>query len=246
MQTLFRSVERNLGFLVLIAITLSLSGCSLLEKLPLPGRNANTGSATTSTDSKGSKLDPKAIIHHMDLGNSKAKAGQWNEAVAEFQQILAMDPRHAQAHVQIGWAYAELKQWEDAQSHLISAVALSPDNANAHANLAWVYAEKKRWNDAQDEAKKAIDLDPKNPYPHATLAWAYQSTGQEGLAIAEYEKSLELNPNLDNSRLALGIAYCNQGIMPRAQDQLSQLTKQKSPKAGELQARISKGCAAKK
>lgn len=233
--------------MVLMTGSLLLSGCSLMKQTPgaaPPGSGIPTTSTTAAAGN--AKADQKAIKSLMDAGNAKAKAGQWADAVTNFQQVLAMDPRHAQAHVQIGWAYAELQQWDDAKSHLISAVALSPDNAGAHANLAWVYAEKQRWNDAQDEAKKAIDLDPKNAYAHATLAWAYQSTGQDGLAISEYEKSIELKPDLDNSRLALGVAYCNQGIAVRAQEQLSELQKLQSPKATELQARLTKGCAIKK
>jgi len=240
-----KQTRLHLTAIALVALTVSLSGCSLLQKLPLPGKPAESSGAPPTATTAGN-ADPKAIKIHLDAGNVKAKAGQWNEAVSEFQQVVTLDPRNVQGHVQLGWAYAELKQWDDAKQHLISAVALSPDNAGAHANLAWVYAEKQRWNDAQEEAKKAIDLDPKNGYAHATLAWAYQSTHQDGLAIAEYEKSLELNPGLENSRLALGIAYCNQGIEMRAKEQLDQLTKTHSPKALDLQTRLSKGCSAKK
>lgn len=240
-----RQVRLNWLAMALIAMTVSLSGCALLQKLPLPGKPADSGTSSPTAATPGSS-DPKAIKTHLEAGNAKAKAGQWNEAISEFQQVVTIDPRNVQGHVQLGWAYAELKQWDDAKQHLISAVALSPDNAGAHANLAWVYAEKQRWNDAQEEAKKAIDLEPKNSYAHATLAWAYQSTNQDGLAIAEYEKSLELNPNLENSRLALGIIYCNQGIEMRAKDQLDRLLKVHSPKALDLETRLSKGCSAKK
>lgn len=242
-----KQARLNCLMIALMMGSVSLSGCSLMQKLPLPGKPAESpGSVSTSAQSGGGAIDSKALKAHLDAGNAKAKAGQWNEAVTEFQQVVTLDPRNVQGHVQLGWAFAELKQWDEAKQHLISAVALSPDNAGAHANLAWVYAEKQRWNDAQIEAKKAIDLDPKNPYAHATLAWAYQSTGQEGLAIAEYEKSLELNPRLDNSRFALGVGYCNQGITVRAQEQLNQLIKQGSPKATDLQTRLSKGCGGKK
>lgn len=231
------------SFLVaLMALNMGLSGCSLLEKLPLPGRPAVDKLAGETTPGKA---NPKAIKQHLDAGNAKAKAGQWQAATEEFLQVLTMDPRNVQGHVQIGWAYAEQQMWDEAKQHLISAVALAPDNAGAHANLAWVYAEKQRWNDAQEEAKKAIDLNPKNAYAHATLAWAYQSTNQHGLAIAEYEKSLDLQPSLENSRLALGIEYCNQGVAVRAKEQLAQLQKLKSPKAAELQTRLGKGCSAK-
>jgi tetratricopeptide (TPR) repeat protein len=232
--------------IVLMAGSFLLSGCSLMKQ-HTPGAPTGGSSPTTTSATPGNAVaDQKAIKSLMDAGNAKAKAGQWADAVTSFQQVLAMDPRHAQAHVQIGWAYAELQQWDDAKTHLMSAVALSPDNAGAHANLAWVYAEKQRWNDAQDEAKKAIDLDPKNAYAHATLAWAYQATGQDGLSVSEYEKSVELKPDLDNSRLALGVAYCNQGIGDRAKEQLSQLQKLNSPKVAELQTRLAKGCTAKK
>lgn len=229
--------------LSLVALTIGLSGCSLLEKFPLPGKPAASIDSSASTES--GKANPADIKRLLDTGNIKAKAGQWTAATEAFKQVLALDARNVQAHVQLGWAYAEQKMWDEAKGHLISAVALDPNHAGAHANLAWVYAEKQRWQDAQEQAKKAIDLDPKNSYPHATLAWAYQSSGQHDLAIVEYEKSLELNPALDNSRLALGIEYCNKGNDVRAKAQLEKLRQQGSSKAGDLQTRISKGCGAK-
>ncbi len=222
-----------------VAFSISLSGCTVLEK-PLPGKFA--GNEQTPKSSAPQNTDSAAIKKLLDAGNVKAKAGQWAAAIEDFKQVLALDARNVPAHVQLGWAYAEQKMWDEAKGHLLGAVALDPNNAGAHANLAWVYAEKKRWQDAQEQAKKAIDLDPKNAYPHATLAWAYQSSGQHDLAIAEYEKSLELNPALDNSRLALGIEYCNQGNSVRAKAQLETLQKQGATQAGDLQTRISKGC----
>lgn len=237
-------------FMILLLLSGSLSGCSLIQKLPFPGQPANNAGvssdnasgASGSTDAANIKL----IKSYMNAGNVQAKAGHWSGATEQFQKVLNLDARYAPAHVQIGWAYAEQGQWELAKQHLESAVALSPENGSAHANLAWVYAEKQHWNEAQDEAKKAIDIDPKNAYAHATLAWAYQSTGQDALAISEYEKSLELNPKLDNSRLALGVAYCNRGETLRGKAQLVELKKLKSAKIAILQARLAKGCFVKK
>lgn len=224
---------------LLCSVSVSLSACDLLQKLPFLNQNSNSSTAPTS-------IDAKQVKTHLDKGNSLAKQGQWQNAVNEFSQVLVLAPNHIQAHVQIGWAYAELKQWDEAQKHLLTALSKDAQNSSAHANLAWVYAEKKQWTDAQQSAKKSIDLDPKNPYPHATLAWAYQETKQEDLAIAEYEKSIELNPSLDNSQFALGVAYCNQGMASRAKERQQTLVQLKSPKAAELQARLNKGCGAKK
>jgi tetratricopeptide (TPR) repeat protein len=235
----FRVHSSDWIILACVAFSISLSGCTGLEK-PLPGKF--TGNERTSTSPAPQSTDFAAIKKLLDAGNLKAKAGQWAAAVEDFKQVLSLDSRNVQAHVQLGWSYAEQKMWDEAKGHLLSAVALDPNNAGAHANLAWVYAEKKRWQDAQEQARKAIDLDPKNAYAHATLAWAYQSSGQHDLAIAEYEKSLELNPALDNSRLALGIEYCNQGNSLRAKAQLETLKKQGATQAVELQTRISKGC----
>jgi tetratricopeptide (TPR) repeat protein len=226
---------------VLGALSVSLSACDLLKQLPFLNKPADSVSSSTP-GAPAAKADAKQVKAHMDKGNALAKQGKWQEAQSEFAQVLAMDPNNTQAHVQTGWADAELQQWDDAQQHLLTAVSNDPNNASAHANLAWVYAEKKRWNDSEIEAKKAIDLDPKNPYPHATLAWTYQETKQDELAVAEYEKSIELNPALDNSHLAVGVLYCNKGMTHQAQEHYGHLVQLKSPKAAELQARISKGC----
>lgn len=229
---------------LLITLTVSLSACDLMKQLPFLNNPANTSGDAAGKPAAG-PADAARVKAHINKGNALAKQGKWEEADAEFAQALALDHHHTQAHVQSGWMKAELKQWDAAQNHLLQAISNEPNNASAHANLAWVYAEKKRWHDAQTEAKKAIDLDPKNSYPHATLAWAYQESNQPELAIAEYEKSLELNPALDNSRLAVGILYCNTGRASQAQKHLGHLSKFKSPKVAELQERLRKGCGKK-
>lgn len=233
---------------VFCALSVSLSACDLIKNLPIP-QPPGQGSGVSVPEAPGtsaSKGDAKQIKAHMDKGNTLAKQGKWQEAQAEFNQVLSLDPNNTQAHVQMGWTNAELQQWDEAEKHLLKALNNAPNNASAHANLAWVYAEKKRWTDAQTEAKKAIDLDPKNPYPHATLAWAYQEGKQSELAIAEYEKSIDLNPAMDNSHLAVGILYCDKGMLNQAKEHQAHLTQMKSPKAADLQTRISKGCGVKK
>jgi tetratricopeptide (TPR) repeat protein len=235
-----------LGLMGLMLLWPALSGCGTSANNPngvsaptLPGQPA-ASSLSVSPDAQ------KKLKHWMDIGNAEAKAKRWPSALSAFQQVLSINPDYAPAHVQLGWIYAELKQWDDAKTHLIRAIALSPQQAGAHANLAWVYAEKGRWNDARQAAGKAIDLDPKNPYAHATLAWAYQKTNQDSLAISEYEKSLELKPDLENSRFALGMAYCNQGVTIRAKEQLSWLNAHHSSQAADLKGRVGKGCYPKK
>ena len=241
MKSLVGSASVQKGILLAAGLVLvcSFSACNLLpgqkhEMPAIPGVN--------SGDKASMEKQAKASL---DAGNEAIKSKNWVLASQELEKAATLDPQNADAHANLGWAYAEQKDWEKAKQHLQQAIAVDPDHAAAHANLAWVYAEMKNWSAAQEEAKKAISLNQKNGYAHATLAWTYQETKQPELAISEYEKSIELIPGLENSHLALGVLYCDQGIKTRAEEHYQHLLKLKSPKADELAGRISKGCVSK-
>jgi tetratricopeptide (TPR) repeat protein len=55
-----------------------------------------------------------------------------NQAVAEFERVLALDPNLAFAHAQIGFAKSVLGRAEETEAHVMEALRLSPRDIGAY------------------------------------------------------------------------------------------------------------------
>ena len=75
------------AFLVLIIAVVVLSGCG-----------GPTGDAQT----------------HLEAGRAHMEAGQWDEAIAEFEAAVRLDPSSAEAHFQLGNAYTHKGRLDEA------------------------------------------------------------------------------------------------------------------------------------
>ena len=69
------------------------------------------------------------------LGSALHSLGRREEAVAAYQDALAIDPLSADTHNDLGVALAELRRFREAEPHFAEALRLKPDDAQARDNL---------------------------------------------------------------------------------------------------------------
>jgi tetratricopeptide (TPR) repeat protein len=80
------------------------------------------------------------------LGNTQQELGKLDEALASYNQAIALKPDLAEAHNNLGNTQQELGKLDEALASYNQAIALKPDYAEAHRHLALL----KKF-DAQDE-----------------------------------------------------------------------------------------------
>ena len=124
---------------------------------------------------------------------------RFDEALADFQQAIALDPKLAQAHCNMGNALQELHRHEEALSCFDRALALQPDNANTYFNRGNLYAAmlnipKACENYDQVLALNPNDVDVKFSKGNALLlageyitGWHLYDLGSMKLMLQEYE-----------------------------------------------------------
>jgi len=105
-------------------------------------------------------------------GLARKKEKKWPEAIAAFQNCIALDPKHAMAHGNLGSVLQDVrKDYDGAERHYRKAIELDPKNATAHGNLAIVLRDvRKDYDGAITMYRKAIELNPKYPNPYWGLS----------------------------------------------------------------------------
>jgi hypothetical protein len=145
-------------------------------------------------------------------GNAQYQLGQWEAAIADYQQAIARRPALMQAHNNLGLALTRLSRHPLAVQSLSRAVELDPNRAEPHCNLGVALFGMGRLLEAVESYDKALALDPR--YAEAAsnrgnALWdlGYADTDSRRAALASYDLAIACNPDYEeaywNKALAL-------------------------------------------
>jgi tetratricopeptide (TPR) repeat protein len=101
-----------------------------------------------------------------------ADLGRSEDALADYDQALALEPGHAAAHFGRGVTLADLGRSEDALAALDQAITLDPGNAAAHVNRGIALAALGNLDQALADFDTADDLAPDDMGEASTWAGA--------------------------------------------------------------------------
>jgi tetratricopeptide (TPR) repeat protein len=162
------------------------------------------------------QVSPAAESSHVIVGNTYFLAGEWDKAIAEYEQTLAFNPDDTLAHMGLGQVYQAQARKAEAQAEYERAISARPDNVMARLALAELYATEGKLAEAVDVAQKAITLPPNYPASFEVLGDLYRMRGEGDLAFEQYAKAIEFPPNTGDYHLALGDLYWAKGLPERA------------------------------
>lgn len=141
---------------------------------------------------------------NITMGVINAAFGRYEEAVENFNDVLASDPTNADAYRHLAEAYESLGEIEKAESTLKRSIQLKPDYWAGHNLLGAIYLDNNQFEHAIDKFKKVIELTPDNYTGYMNLGIAYYYLGRWDEARSILEKSLDLEKTYDaSSNLAM-------------------------------------------
>jgi len=116
-----------------------------------------------------------------------------DQAIAEFQQIVALQPKSVEDHMVLGQLYTVKHQQDKAEAEFKTAQAIEPESEEVVLNLARLYAES---GDVQHAVKaiEAVPVDGRSPKMEFTLGALYDQLKQPKDAIAAYKRADDLEP----------------------------------------------------
>src|SRR5204862_2525487 len=124
-------------------------------KLDDKGAGAATGS---KEDAAKAKAKSDALAKAFSDGVALSNEGKTDEAVAKFNEVIAVVPNCAECYANIGTVQGMAKKYTEAEAAYKKAIEIKPDFAEAYNGLANVYNAEKKFDLAAEASKKAMEL----------------------------------------------------------------------------------------
>jgi tetratricopeptide (TPR) repeat protein len=149
-------------------------------------------------DVEGHKLLGRIYLRQLGEGENGATAASASDtvidqAIAEFEKIVALQPKSVEDHMVLGQLYSVKHQPEKAEAEFKTAQAIEPESEDVVLNLSHLYAES---GDLQHAVKSIEDVpvDGRTPKMEFTLGALYDQLKQPKDAIAAYKRADDLEP----------------------------------------------------
>jgi tetratricopeptide (TPR) repeat protein len=117
----------------------------------------------------------EALAHHADdedlhttIAWLHSELDHHDEAVASFDQALAIDPRNILALRGRISSLRSARRFEEGHRAAGEALARHPDDPDLHVTIAWLFSDQDRDEEALTSAEKALAIDPRH-------SWALRS-----------------------------------------------------------------------
>lgn len=140
-----------------------------------------------------------------NAGVVELEAGNYEAAIASFQEAIRLQPRAALAYDYLSAVYLAVGKLDEAVTYGEKAVEIDPSLAVVHSNLAATYIAKGELEQARKSARKAIEVDPEFADAYNNLGNAYFAMGRFDEALASYDKTLGLQPRYANALVNRGL-----------------------------------------
>jgi tetratricopeptide (TPR) repeat protein len=146
------------------------------------------------------------------------KAGDYQRAAGEFQEVVDQQPDLFQGHYMLGQVLLKLNRMQDALPHLRKAYDLNPNDVAVQMVLGKAYTDSRRYADAVTVLGK---IDPAKAGKHRValhqmLAKAYEKTGDERRMRGQLKAAADAEPGNADLHYTYGAAAFNAGDMQGA------------------------------
>jgi cytochrome c-type biogenesis protein CcmH/NrfG len=148
---------------------------------------------------------------HFALGEYLLKVHRLDDAIAQFDVVLAQHPNDPDANFQMGYALMEKGDIDVAISHFELTLKVKPEDPDAETNLGNLLLKADRIGEAVEHFRIVVGREPLNARAHYNLAVGLHRLGQLSKAIAQYKEALALDPKYPDAEEFLQQALLQDG-----------------------------------
>ena len=172
---------------------------------------ARTLLKSSPSDLTAHRLLGRIYLRQLGEGEGASAAASSNvldQAIAEFQKIVAIEPKSVEDHMVLGQLYTVKHQPDKAEAEFKTAQAIEPESEEVVLNLAHLYADS---GDLPHAIKtiEAIPADGRTPKMEFTLGTLYDQMKQPTDAVAAFQRAADMDPGNAQAIDALAQALLN-------------------------------------
>jgi Flp pilus assembly protein TadD len=179
-----------------------------------PSRTATVAEAPADSKPGGAEL-PKAAVDAFRLGRMHLAKGDYDLAIADFNEAVRLNPNYPEAFTNRGFVYLYKADYDRAIRDFGEAIRLRP-SSDLFANRGLAYFNKRDYERAIQDYGEAIGLSPNDAELFNDRGAVYAGKGDYERAIQDYGQALRLNPNYPAALNNRGWAYSQKGERERA------------------------------
>jgi len=150
-----------------------------------------------------SRMDParKLTLRGTDLLNQ----GEYERALAAWQEAARIRPDSAEIHNRIGIAQTKLGRYDQARESFLAADRLDPAGAESRFNLGALLLHQKKYPEARGELREALARCDWYPGAHDLAGYSYKEQARLApsdaeqarlMSLADAERIAEVNVNV--------------------------------------------------
>ena len=151
-----------------------------------------------------------------DGGYAALAKGDFDTAIARFDDVVRNEPKNSAAYRGRGLAYGMKGNYDLAIAELTKAIELDPREATAYRCRGGFYIFKGDYDRAIDDCDAAIRRNLRDSPTYNNRGYAYLSKGNVEKAVGDFTEAIRLDPKASISYANRGLALFNQRAYDRA------------------------------
>lgn len=128
-------------------------------------------------------IDAESFETHWARGKVLEITSNYEDAVAELEQAVALNDNVAELHIDLGLNYRYMEESDQAVEEFTRANTLNPTDSYPETLIANTYANIGEYGKAIQYAEQALEDDPEDPYMYGNLGLWYRKNYQLSDAI---------------------------------------------------------------
>lgn len=197
-RNVIKRIQKDANFAQIMADELGLESSQpdfvvekLLEKEKREFFNAQNSQDTSLTE----EFNSDELENLFQLGLKKAKKGDLEGAILDWDEIVKKDPTFAQAWHNRGTALAYLNRLEEAIASFDKAIDLNVNDYKSWNDRGNALYNLNRWQEALMSLDRVVTINRNHPYAWYDRGLALEKLNLKTEALQSYEKALEINPD---------------------------------------------------
>ena len=200
--------HRRLGRITRAALV----GLALTTLIATTGCSIRGGSDESPTPNLvGLENNSEATETALADANAAREAGNYEEALLMFRQILAENPTITGAYLGIADVYMDGEDYERAEPVFRRAARLEPRNFDAQYGHGLALQMLGRFVEAIRAYQRALAIDPDSPLANRNIATSLLQINDSTSALQYAQRAVELAPDDGSARVNLGAILEQQG-----------------------------------